>query len=243
MTGGKKGAFPATTVPNYAVDPATGNVRVRPREKLLERLGPTAGRIAAFDQLHERLAVATELFQHRGDGGRYGVYRSMGYLIDYLTSRGIPHATIRPLEAVMAAILDADNGTPSPIFKPTRASKGGKPPKPVMQLEFEGKLAIVMECCVRHCQGEGKRPYVRPGAQLAAKLINESTWPIQVTARDLEELRERVQQAEKGSSDRMEVDQSMSSDIARSRPLEWAKLLLSHEWVNPLPKFPNNPAC
>lgn len=225
------------SAPNYAVDQATGNIRVRPREKLLERLPETASRNAAFDLLHERLAVATEFFQHHGDGGRYGVYRAMGDLIEYLTSRGIPHATIRPIEAVMAAIVDADNGTASPIFEPTRTSKGGTPPKPVMQLEFEGKLAIVMECCVRHCRALGKRPFVDPAARLAAKLINESAWPIRVTARELVELRERVQQRKKGfSPDRMEVDQSMTSEVARSRPLDWAKLLLAHEWVNPLPK-------
>jgi hypothetical protein len=225
------------SAPNYTVDQATGDVRIRPREKLLERLPATASRNAAFDLLHERLAVATEFFQHRGDGGRYGVYRAMSDLIDYLTSRGIPHATIRPIEAVMAAIVDADNGTASPIFEPTRTGKGGSPPKPVMQLEFEGKLAIVMECCVRHCRAEGKRAFVEPAARLAAKLINESTWPIRVTARELVELRERVQQRKNGSSpDRMEVDKSMSSEVARSRPLDWAKVLLAHEWVNPLPK-------
>lgn len=228
----------STTAPNYDLDQATGDIRVRPREMLLERLPAAASRNAAFDLLHERLAVATEFFQHHGDGGRYGVYRAMGDLIDYLSSRGIPHATLRPIEAVMAAIVDADTGTASPIFEPTRTSKGGTPPKPVMQLEFEGMLAIVMECCVRHCRAEGQRPFVEPAARLAAKLINESTWPIRVTARDLVELRERVQQRKKRfSPDRMEVDISMSSEIARSRPLEWAKTLLSHEWVNPPPKI------
>ena len=226
------------SAPNYAVDEATGDVRVRPREKLLERLPATVSRVAAFDSLHERLAVATEFFQHHGDGGRYGVFRAMRDLIGYLTSRGVPHATIRPLEAVMAAIVDADNGTASPIFEPTRTEKGGTPPKPVLQLEFEGKLAIVMECCVRHVRSEGRRPFVEPGAQLAAKLINESPWPTRVTPRELVELRERVQQRKKGiSPDRMEVDQSMSSEAARLRPLDWAKLLLAHEWVNPLPKI------
>lgn len=232
----KRVLLPASA-PNYAVDQATGDVRIRPREKLLERLPATASRNAAFDLLHERLAVATEFFQHHGDGGRYGVYRAMSDLIKYLTSRGIPHATIRPIEAVMAAIVDADNGTASPIFEPTRTPKGGTPPKPVMQLEFEGKLAIVMECCVRHCRSEGMRPFIEPAARLAAKLINESTWPIHVTARELVELRERVQQRKKRfSPDRMEVDQAMSSEVARSKPLDWAKILLAHEWVNPLPK-------
>lgn len=227
-----------TSAPNYAVNQTTGEIRIRPRDKLLERLPTTASRNAAFDLLHERLAVATEFFQHHGDGGRYGVYRAMGDLIDYLTSRGIPHATIRPIEAVMASIVDADNGTASPIFEPSRNPKGGTPRKPVMKLEFEGKLAIVMECCVRHCRAEGKRPFVEPAARMAAGLINESTWPVRVTARELVELRERVQQRKRGfSPDRMEVDQSMSGEVAQSNPLEWAKRLLAHEWVNPPPKI------
>lgn len=237
MTEGTKRALFRKSDPSYAVDPISGDLRIWPRERLLERLPVTASRNTAFDLLHERLAIATEFFQHHGDGGRYGVYRAMADLIEYLTSRGIPHAAIRPIEAVMAAIVDADNGTASPIFEPIRTPKGGTPRKSVMQLEFEGKLAIVIECCVRHCRAEGMRPYVEPASRLAAKLINESTWPIRVTARELVELRERVQQRGKGlSPDRMEVDQSLSSEVARSNPLAWAKILLEHEWVNPPPK-------
>ncbi len=232
------------TTPNYALDQATGDIRIRPRERLLERLPATASRNAAFDLLHERLAVATEFLQHHGDGGRYGVHRAMFDLIEYLTSRGIPHATIRPIEVVMAAIVDADNGTASPIFEPSRLAKGGKPPKPVLQLEFEGKLAIVIECCVRHCRKEGMRPFVEPAARMAAKLINASDWPIKVTSRELIELRERVQQTKVNSPTRQEVDIAMSSRIAQENPLRWAKEMLSHEWVNPPPrKFPTNPVC
>lgn len=225
------------SAPNYSVDAETGVIQVRAREKLLERLPPSMGRNAAFNLLHERLAIATEFYQHHGDGGRYGVYRAMADLCEYLTSRGIPPATIVPLHAVMAAIVDADNGTANPIFEPTRTSKGGSPRKPVLQLAFEGHLAIVIECCVRHCRNEGMRPFIEPAARLAAKLINESSWPVHVTAKQLIEIRERVQQEKnKSSPDRMEVDLSLSGEWARSRPLEWAKILLSHEWVNPPPK-------
>ncbi|WP_230281666.1 hypothetical protein [Croceicoccus sp. Ery15] len=232
-SGTKRTLLPRSAL-NYEVDPESGDVRVRPRDKLLERLPVTEGRGVAFDLLQERLAVSTEFFQHHGDGGRYGVYRAMTDLIDYLTSRGMPHATVRPIEAVMEAIVDADNGRDSAIFRPARTSSGGTPPKSVMQLEFEGKLAIVTECCVRHCRHEGMRPFVKPGTQLAAKLINESCWGVRVTAAELKELRERIHQRKDGKSpDRMEVDISMASELARSRPLEWAKILLAHEWVNP----------
>ncbi|HKC02829.1 MAG TPA: hypothetical protein VKC17_05945 [Sphingomicrobium sp.] len=226
-----------TSVPNYAVDETTGDIRIRPRKKLLERLPPTASRNAAFNLLHEGLAVATEFFQHHGDGGRYGVYRAMADLVDYFTSRGIPHAAIKPIEAVMAAIVDADNGVANPIFDPKREGSGGRPRKPVMQLAFEGQMGIVMECCVRHCRAQGQRPYVEPAAKQAAKLINASAWPVTVTAKQLVEIRERIQQSASNSPDRMEVDQSLSSEMSRVMPLDWAKLLLSHEWVNPPPKL------
>lgn len=227
----------ATSAPNYDVDKTTGDIRIRPREKLMERLPASASRNAAFDLLHERLAVATEFFQHHGDGGRYGVYRAMGDLIEYLTSRGIPYATTRTLEAVMAAIVDADDGVANPIFDPKRDENGGRPRKAVLQLAFEGQLGIVMECCVRHCKTLGKRPYVKPAANLAAKLINESCWPVKVTAKQLIEIRERIQQSASNSPDRMEVDISLSSEVARAMPLEWAKILLTHEWVNAPPRF------
>ncbi|WP_298018302.1 hypothetical protein [uncultured Parasphingopyxis sp.] len=225
------------SAPNYFIDSQAGVYRIRPREKLLETIEPTESRIVAFNRLHEGLAVATELFQHHGDSGRTGVYRAMGYVMEYLTSRGIPPATLRPIEAVISAIVDAKRGTSSPIFEPTRVGKAGAPPKPISQLEFEGLVAVVVECCVRHCREEGQRPYVKPGVQLAARLINESDWPVQVTGREMEELRERVRQRKnRRSPDRIALDNMLASHVAQERPLDWARLLLVHQWVNPPPK-------
>lgn len=237
----KKPTGPAKSASNYTIDPETNNVRIQPRDALLDRLPPTAGRITAFDQLHEHLAVATELFQHHGDEGRIGVYRAMGYLIEYLTARGIPHATLQPLTAVMAAIVDAERGTESPIFKPTRNVKGGAPPKAVLRIEFEGKLATIVECCVLHCKSEGKRSYLMRGTQRAALLINESAWPERVTARELQKLLERVKEQDRISPDRMVYEISMSTEAARSNPLKYARSLLSHEWVNPVEKLSLKP--
>ena len=58
-----------------------------------------------------------------------------------------------------------------------------------------------------------------------------------VTAKQLIELRERIQQSAKDSPDRSAVEESLSSPISHSHPLQWAKLLLAHEWVNPPPLF------
>lgn len=223
--------------PVWQHDPTTGKAVIRPRRELLAREPKIAGRIAAFDELHEQLAVATEVFLNRGDGGREGVYDATNALLEYLTGQGIPYAALEPLIAVQTALVDADKGAASPIFAPNRKSTGGKPPVSDMQRAFEGKMAIVMECCVLHCCAAGVRPYVRPAAQLAAKMINESVWGVRVTARELEELRERIQQASAKSMDRAQVDIFFKSGLAKEHPLECAKFLLSEGLVNPPAKL------
>lgn len=222
--------------PVYDTASIPGKAIIRPRKDLLAREPRTAGRVAAFEELHRQLAVAAEVFLHRGDGGREGVYDATRALMDYLANQGIPYAALEPLIAVQTAIVDADHGTANPIFTPSRTAKGGKPPVSDMQRAFEGKMGIVMECCVLHCKAEGKRPYVKPAAQLAAKLINES-WPVRVTARQMEELRERIQQASADSMDRAYVDAAFKSGLAKEYPLETAKFVLKNEGINPPAKL------
>lgn len=222
--------------PSYYKDEATGEIRVRPRQKLLERLSPSVGRSQALRDIHEKLAIATELFDHHGDGGRCGVYRAMLDVVDYFADLGIPRATLKPLSAVAGAIVDADRGTDSAIFRPDRGPRSGKPPASVSQLEFEGHLVTVTECCVRHCKMQRQRPYIAPACTLAAKMVNESIWPVKVTATQMRELRERVQQGARTSPDRILLEHVMlSSEVAKTYPLAWAKLLLEHDWVGPPP--------
>lgn len=223
--------------PVWEIDPITGETVIRPRKELLARERKTAGRVAAFDELHKQLAAATEEFLNRGDGGRQGVHDATCALVDYLASQGIPFPALEPLIAVQVAVVDADRGTASPIFDPNRKSAGGKPPVSDMRRAFDGKMAIVMECCVQHFRAAGARPYVGPAAQLAARMINASAWGVKVTARELEELRERIQQAGANSMDRAQVDIAFKSGVARERPLEWAKALLGEGLVNPPAKL------
>ena len=227
--------------PALVIDTAKGEIVIRPRKALLDRKPATVGRVAAFDRLHRELAAATELYLHLGDGGREGIRDATVALFEYLTSRGIPPAALEHIVAIQAAIDDADRGIASPVFKPRRRSDGGKPPTPDMQLAFDGKLALVMECCVRHCRAAKMRPYVRPAANLAADLINKSDWAVKVTARQLEELRERIQQRSKGSVDRASVDMALKSGVTDFAPLEWAKALLADGEVNPPAKLSGQP--
>ena len=169
--------------------------------------------------------------------GRAGVYDATIALIDYLKNQGIPYAALEPIIAVQTAIVDADRGTASPIFVPSRKRKGGKPPVSDMQRAFEGKMAIVMECCVLHFRAAGHRPYIEPAAQLAKKMINEAAWQVEVTAHDLIELRKRIAQASVDSMDRVFVDKAFKSGLIKEHPLEVARFLLSYGGVNPLAKL------
>lgn len=51
------------------------------RPQLLERLAKTKGSDEALNEVHLKLASATEVFQHIGDGGRAGVYRAVSSAI------------------------------------------------------------------------------------------------------------------------------------------------------------------
>ena len=204
----------------------------RVREKLLMRLPTSAARNAAFDKLHTELAIATEKFEYQGDGGRLGVFLAIDAVFGYCTSRGIPPATLEPLMAIAAAIVDAERGTSSSIFEPTRSTTGGSPPTPAMRLVRQGHLAVITECCVRHCKAEGMRPYLEPATIIAANMVNSSKWPFTVTATEMREMRERVRQCRNPKSpDRIAFDSQTSSHTLKSQPLAWAKRLLNHEWV------------
>lgn len=204
----------------------------RVRDKLLLRLPSTERRIAAFDKVHSELAIATEKFEHQGDGGRLGVFLAIDAVFAYFTSRGLPPATLEPLLAVSAAIVDAEKGTGSPIFEPTRKPTGGAPPSPAARLLCEGHLAVIAECCVRHCKAEGMRPYLEPATIMAAQLVNASNWPKTVTAIEMREIRERVRQKRNlNSPDRIAFDHQTSSPVLKAKPLAWARTLLEHEWV------------
>ena len=226
---------PGKASASYSRDSKTGDVTVQVSEKLLQRLPASKGRITALREVHEKLAAATVLYREHGDEGRVGVYRAVSDVIEYFASQGVPRAVLEPLSAVAVAIVDADDGTQSPIFKPDRKRGGGKPRKRSDVLVFEGYVAVVVDCCVRHCKTQGFRPYVDRGARLAASMINKSDWYVRVTATQLREIRERVVQSASSSPDRILLDQSMSSEVAQDRPLEWAKLLLKHDWVSSQP--------
>lgn len=215
----------------YSHDEASGKIVITPREGLLRRLDPTAGRLAAFEKVQRELAECTELFENHDDNGRAGVFRAMIAVVEYFTSRGIPNATLAPLSAVASAIADADDGILSPIFTPDMRAPGGK--KGQDRLAFEGLLAVVAECCVLHCKAQGMRPFLKPATELAAKLVNRSPLGIKVTAAEMREIRERIAADDAASPRRIAFEIQMASPAARKMPWEFARMLVQHDWVRP----------
>ena len=211
-------------------DESTGRAEVNPRDGLLRRLEPTADPDVALDGVQMKLAIATELYESLGDDGRAGTYRALIDVVEYFTSLGFPHATLLPIATAASAIVDAEDGVESKTFRPSRNSKGGKPRKAAQSQAFEGLLAVVTECCVLHLKAQGKREFLDEASQLAAKLVNESPLSIRVTAARMREVREAVKQSTKGIA-RDAFDTQMAGTIIRHIPLEYAKSLVSHDWM------------
>lgn len=215
----------------YVYDEEKGAFEITPRNKLLERMPPTVPPFRALEDIHFKLAKWTEFYENYGDGGRGGVYFAINDVCEFFVSRGIPAATLAPLYAAATAICDADNGTESPIFKPDRSERRGRPRKSAIDLYWEGHLAAVTECCVRHRQAEGYWPFLDPGCQLAQSLIRESDWPISPTVTELREIRERVSAQTEDSPDRIAYDVIMSGPIPSTDPLTLAKSIVDSELV------------
>lgn len=219
---------------SYSRDENTGEVSVLPRQKLLERQVATASKARALSEVHQKLAFAKELFDHHGDGGRSGVKQAVLDVVDYFSSLGIPMATLGPLLAVFDAIADADRGIESPIFKPNR--KAGRPPTPTPRLEFDAVLIAITECCLMHCQAKGERSYAKSGLLLAVKTINGSGKGVKVTATQLRELREKVQQGPRDGLVRALSEELLKGEAVRRAPLQVALELAKHDWVSSPPK-------
>ena len=81
----------------------------------------------ALAELHAKLAIATVFYERREDR-RHSVFGALAEVMNFLESQGIPRATMTPLAALSAALVDADRGITSPLFKAD--TKVGAPPSP-----------------------------------------------------------------------------------------------------------------
>lgn len=212
------------------LDPETGNIVIHPRPKLVELLESKSGRLEAFEKLRQDLAIAAELYECVDDNRRAGMERALLAVLLFAESRGIPSASTHPLRAILAALVDAENGVATPAFTPLRVKTGGRPKKSVLTLSFEGAMATVAELCIEQCRKDGKRPYVDEGLAIAVRLINQSRTGAKITKTALRELRERVR-AKNDGDDRLQFDIQSNSFMARQAPLEYAKMLINHDWL------------
>lgn len=220
----------ATKRGSVRYDPETDKLTITPRPLFLRLDGSRRGRVAAFDDARQKLAVAAELYDCLDDDRRAGIYRALLAVMEYFSERGIPRATLHPIYAAAAALIDAERGIETPAFKPIRPRHGGRPEKSILRLNFEGTLAAVAELCIRHCQQQGMRPYVEPGIDLAVKLINRSPTASKTNKTELRELRERIRSTS-GGEDRAQFDIQTSLPMTKIVPLEVAKMLINHEWM------------
>jgi len=215
---------------------------VKTRERLHEKLDRNDDLEAALDLVHAKLVQSTLRVEQVGDGGRFGVALAMDALIEFFSNAGLPRAALRPLFEVQCAIVDARRGVESPIFRPDRLPNGGAPPTPASELEFEGYLAVITECCVAHFRLQRVKAYMREGCKLAEQMIHKSDWPVRPTSTELREIRERVRSLRDERPDNQLYWIMMNSKMARERPLDWAHSLLQHDWVSrPAAKFLSNP--
>lgn len=219
------------------------HVEIKLRPELLERHSADRPFNDALNEAQAKLAVASEIFQNHGDGGRLGVYYSMIDIIGFFESQGIPHAALAPVSAVVEAIIDAERGRDSPIFKKATKPRGGKAPTAANKLIFDGHIAAVAYCCVLHCQNKKKWPFRDEAARLASDLIKDSSWPVAPKPLQLINLLERISQVEASRLDRSVFDELMKAAMAQQRPLEYAKALLASPLVDMPPKdnFLSNP--
>lgn len=201
-----------------------------PAEGLLRKLPSTVGTVAALATVHSKLAIATAAFYQVGDGGKAGVYRAIADVVDYFVSQGIPYATLAPLTAVAAAIVDAESGIKSLIFQPARTG-AGRPPKSVMHDVMDQQLAVVTDCCIRHLKSRKVRPYLEEATRLAAKLVNDSPLIITVTAVQMRETLERVRQLPPNHDGRKQFDLLRSGKFATPEPLKFATAFVRADWL------------
>ena len=197
----------------------------------------------ALNEFQARLAIAKAIFEHQGDGGKAGAYKAILHVIDFFASQGFPLAILTPLSAIAEAMIDAEHGASNPLLQQRRRGKAGAPPASIGQLVIEGQLAVITECCVRHFQQEGPPPYVGPATDAAVKLVKESNWPIDPTATNMREIRERVRRlVGTQSPDRLVFDALMNTAGAKKAPLAFAKQLLKSALSERLPDtFLQNP--
>lgn len=167
-----------------------GGLVLRPRKSLKSRRAPSKGRVQAFDELHEQLAVAAVVAESHGDGGRAGVEMALLRVIDFLIARGIKPATIAPLRLVLDAMDDAKRGARSPIFEVSK--KPGAPPKSERAKANDWIVAVIAELCIREKKTAGVTNPSQQGALIAAKIIRSSRLGLTLPAKRVLKIREAV---------------------------------------------------
>ena len=70
------------------------------------------------------------------------------------------------------------------------------------------------------------------GSAEAARILRKAGWQPAMTEKQLLSMREEVSSRPKGDPMRDTYDLMLGSAVAKAHPLQWAKMLASHGWVN-----------
>lgn len=212
-----------------------GKPYVEPRDDLLRRAEISENPMS-LEELHFRLAVATELAESLPDAGRQGIFRAVIDVTNYLSGLGIPRATLHPLDLVAHALVDADRGSETAAFAPAKIP--GRPPIKTIEYEPRALTAVVVECCIRQKKLDGAKAFRAEGAALAKTLLKQAAWAPDLNVAELLRLREEVTSRQIDDPMRHWFESMIDSPLLQDRPQEYAKQLTEHGWVNRMPTGP-----
>lgn len=213
-----------------------GRLDINPRQQLLARRRGAIDPIVALDDLHQKLATATVIYEQHGDGGRAGAWRALTAVIDALRTQGLPVAALLPLSDLAIAMHDADRGISTPLLDVKRGR--GKPPKSSRSSYADEFLAVIMECCVRIKREQGTASYLEAASRMAAKLVAEAQPKARVSTTRMREVREMVSQLKPGDPKRQVFDDFLreAAEAAEAASLlSWVTEFTRRGWV-PMPE-------
>ena len=133
------------------------------------------------------LRLAGETFE-KGTSGRFGPILAL-LAIQIFIKKELGDELTGPIDAVVSALIDAEQGINNPLLMPTKRKRGGNPGASGDLLYLIAVAAAAMEIEIKRLRAEGARPYEMPAARAIARLLHDP----KITANTVKKWRERCQ--------------------------------------------------